>query len=160
MRLYSPFIELFLNPFSPLTVSLLFFFLFFLPSFLPFFLPPYLHSSFSQERSTTLLPASPPQSQSCSPSPLSFCSAKVSAPFFFPDLSVSPLDTSLSATSKLSAHLPLFVAVSSPHLCALWLFLFFSFRSKEDEGFLAKLPTFEKRCETPAGIFEMFMQEV
>lgn len=57
----------------------------FSPSFLPFFLPsvlpPSLHSSSSQERSTSLLPASPPQSQSCSPSPLSFCSAKVSALF-------------------------------------------------------------------------------
>lgn len=54
------------------------------PSFLPFFLRPSLHSSSSQERSTSLLPASPPQTQSCSPCPLSFCSAKVSALFFPP----------------------------------------------------------------------------
>lgn len=33
------------------------------------------------------------------------------------------------------------------------------FKSKEDEGFLAKLPTFEKRCETPAGTFETSAQE-
>ena len=37
------------------------------------------------------------------------------------------------------------VVVSCPCLCASGV------AAVEDDGFIAKLPTFEKRCETPAG---------
>ncbi len=48
----------------------------------------------------------------------------------------------------------------SSHLCSLGLFISFSslcllIGRKEDDVFIAKLPTFEKRCETPAGMVEV-----
>lgn len=48
------------------------------------------------------------------------------------------------------------------HICALWVCLSplsllcaFLIWHKEDDVFIAKLPTFEKRCETPAGTVEV-----
>lgn len=53
------------------------------------------------------------------------------------------------------------LSVTSPHICALWVCSCLFSPSclliwrKEDDVFIAKLPTFEKRCETPAGTVEV-----
>ncbi|XP_075873093.1 F-BAR domain only protein 2 [Nelusetta ayraudi] len=90
-------------------------------------------------------PFSPPKTANASPPP--------AAPLARAESSSSlSSNASLSAgnTPTVGAEHALAPFLSSPEPELLSLSPFFLL-SQKDEGFLAKLPTFEKRCETPAG---------
>lgn len=153
------------------------FLLSFLPSYRPSFLPPFTRLLFLAGAGHALAPClSSPDPELLSLSPFFLLSQSECT--FFPksqfllqtrpsSLPAKVLGIHLcTAASESCTHLPpshlsispVVVVCLPSSFCSL-AFCLFCFQSKEDEGFLAKLPTFEKHCDTPAGTFETSMQE-